>query len=110
MSQCAKLSAAQVIATNKNIKQLKYRVVLLLQVNLNTVIRRVLTYVSGQWRVRPWQRGGRTGQDEAFPVTGSATRTQTHRRTKSTSIFVFIIFNALSTPHANNTELSDPAG
>lgn len=91
MSQCAKLSAAQVIATNKNIKQLKYRVVLLLQVNLNTVIRRVLTYVSGQWRVRPWQRGGRTGQDEAFPVTGSATRTQTQENKEHINICLHYI-------------------
>lgn len=30
--------------------------------------------------MRPWQGGGGTGQDEAFPVTGSATRT--HMRAK----------------------------
>lgn len=46
--------------------------------------------------MRPWQGGGCTGQDETFPVTGSATRT--HVRTKSTSIFVFILFKAPSIP------------
>lgn len=34
-----------------------------------------LTYVTGQWRVGPWQGGRRAGQDEAFPVTGSAAGT-----------------------------------
>lgn len=55
-----------------------------------------LTNVSRQWGVRPRQGGRCAGQDEAFTITGSATRT--HRNTKSKSIFVFILFEAPLTP------------
>lgn len=51
---------------------------------------KILTYVSRQWRVRPWQGGGRTGQDEAFPVTGSATTK--HTRTKKEHVNICLHF------------------